>query len=227
MKLSHLKNIIRKTLKEANLITEKDGDPCDHYCYCEGGAGPIVAGTEIGGYCESNGGCPCGGGSERPKNKISIGIDTGGFTPDTPDTPDFAKNTPRAFNVRPTTLTEDENTTMKLSRLKHIIREELRQLNKQKSLNEASRAQRPDWFPPQPDIPPGEYGHMPESLLNEKDECAKSVTMLCMTDGRQSHTCTAWLCGTDPCAYCDCCGIDRNQKGPAEPMGRVVFPPRG
>jgi len=51
---------------------------------------------------------------------------------------------------------------MKLSRLKQIIKEEV------KSLNEASRAQRPDWFPPHPDVPYGEYGHMPESSLNEQ-----------------------------------------------------------
>jgi len=151
MKLSHLKNIIRKTLKEANLLTEI------HKCNCPG-----LGYTECTNPCAS--GC-CPGGTDWE----------GEVAPDTSTDPigtgDFAKNTPRAINVRPTTLTEDENTTMKLSQLKNIIKEEV------KNLNEASRAQRPDWFPPHPDVPSGEYGHMPlegeqKPLLTEAPTCS-------------------------------------------------------
>ena len=142
MKLSHLKNIIRKTIKEANLLTET------HQCNCPQNAiNPTTCTNPCAGGC-------CPGGTDW-EGEVALDtstdpIGTGDFTPD------FAKNMPRAINVRPTTLTEDKNTTMKLSRLKQIIKEEV------KRLNEASRAQRPDWFPPHPDVPYGEYGHMPD-----------------------------------------------------------------
>jgi len=95
MKLSHLKNIIRKTIKEANLLTET------HQCNCPQNAiNPTTCTNPCAGGC-------CPGGTDW-EGEVALDtstdpIGTGDFTPD------FAKNMPRAINVRPTTLTELKN----------------------------------------------------------------------------------------------------------------------
>ena len=189
MKLSQLKNIIRKTLKESQLTETIQ-------CYEDGSTPGTVSQVTCGPgqYCNTwsdmgTGELGCHDYADKgPKPGTP---DDGGFTPDDEDfTPDFAKNTPRAVNVRPTTLTEDKNKTMKLSQLKQIIKEEV------KSLNEASRSQRPDWFPPHPDVPYGEYGHMPESSLNEGPVCWGTVNSIFGMN----------MPGGDACKQCGGCG---------------------
>jgi hypothetical protein len=92
---------------------------------------------------------------------------------------------------------------MKLSHLKNIIKEQIRQLINQESLNEASRLQRPDWFPPQPDVPPGEHGDSPlEGQLNEAVICWATVNGLFGLNFEGGDECMAC---TGCCLNCTSC----------------------
>jgi len=200
MKLSHLKNIIRKTIKEANLLTET------HQCNCPQNAiNPTTCTNPCAGGC-------CPGGTDW-EGEVALDtstdpIGTGDFTPD------FAKNMPRAINVRPTTLTEDKNTTMKLSRLKQIIKEEV------KRLNEASRAQRPDWFPPHPDVPYGEYGHMPLEGVKVKPKEGQGPPCCC--EEKFDPWSSSWDCLQMGTAPEQCCNAKQQCTGGKTPMGEDV-----
>jgi len=106
---------------------------------------------------------------------------------------------PRAINVRPTTLTEDKNTTMKLSRLKQIIKEHLKTLP---PLNEditGGCSGKPCTFT--------HDGVTYTSTCTVKSQSGPHGTCSCHFKGLGDIGCGSWKIGP---------------KGPAEPMGRPM-----
>jgi hypothetical protein len=60
----------KKPMKKGIKEYIEEGDSCNHYCYCGGGAGPTVPGIVKNGYCEPLKPCPCEGSGKKAKNQI-------------------------------------------------------------------------------------------------------------------------------------------------------------